>query len=76
MISSSGNQRSIYFQTLAIICCYYILKSIKLARYRMEIKFGQDILSVKENNHLTEIVDAYIVYDLDTWRPNNLNNFQ
>ena len=43
------------------------LHSIKLYKYRMEIKFDKDPLAVEENNYLTKIVMFYIVYDLDTW---------
>ena len=41
--------------------------SIKLARYRMGIKFDKDPLAVKQNNYTTKIVNGYIVYDLDAW---------
>ena len=41
------------------------LNSIKLSGYRMEIKFDKDPLAVEQKNHLTKIVNLYIVYDLD-----------
>ena len=31
----------------------------------MEIKFDKDPLAVEQKNHLTKIVNLYIVYDLD-----------
>ena len=42
------------------------LNSIKLARYRMGIKFDKDLLAVKQN-YTTKIANGYIVYDLDAW---------
>ena len=41
------------------------LVRIKLSKYKVRINFDKDPLAVKQNNYLTEIVDAYIVYDLD-----------
>ena len=31
----------------------------------MGIKFDEDLLAVEQNNHLSKIVNVYIVYDLD-----------
>ena len=41
------------------------LHSIKLSGYRMGIKFDKNPLAVEQKNHLTKIVNLYIVYDLD-----------
>ena len=41
----------------------------------MGIKFDEDLLAVEQNNHLSKIVNVYIVYDLDDWKRNPTNNF-
>ena len=51
------------------------LISIKFSRYRKGIKFDHDPLAVEQNSYETKIVNAYIVYDWDTWSkiiPKNL----
>ena len=47
------------------------LHSIKLFEYKLRKKFNKDPLVVEQNNYISKIVNAYIIYDLDTW-PNNL----
>ena len=44
----------------------------------MRIKFDKDHLALKQNNNLTKIVNACIVYDLDAWpkSPTNKSNFK
>ena len=39
----------------------------KLFRYEMAIKFGKDLLVVKQKNCKTKIVNAYIIFELDSW---------
>ena len=39
------------------------LNSIKLYWYRIGINFDKDPLAVEQNNYLSKIVNAYIVYD-------------
>ena len=51
------------------------LHSIKLSGYRMGLKFDKDLLPVEQNNYLTEVVNAYIVYDLDPWPKFSFRNF-
>ena len=41
----------------------------------MRIKFDKDALAVQQNNYATNIVNAYILYDLDTSPSNCLRNF-
>ena len=41
----------------------------------MAIKVAKDPLVVEQNNNATKIVNAYIVYELDTWPKNLLRNF-
>ena len=41
----------------------------------MRIKFDKDALAVEQNNYLTKIVNAYIVYDLEAWPKIPLRNF-
>ena len=36
-----------------------------LSGYKMRVKFDKDPLAVEQNNYLTKIVNAYIIYDLD-----------
>ena len=49
---------------------------IKLSRYKMEIKFAKDPLTVEQNNYLSKIVNVYIVYGLDAWPRNPTKNFK
>lgn len=48
--------------------------SIKPFRYKMGIKFTKNSLVVEQNNYGTKIVNAYIVYYVDYWLRNSLNN--
>ena len=50
--------------------------SIKASEYRIRIKFDKNPLHVEQNNYLTKIVNAYVVYDLDAWPRNCTNNFK
>ena len=51
------------------------LHSIKLPGYKVGIKFHKDPLGAEQNHYATKIVNAYMVYDLDTWPNNSLRNF-
>ena len=51
------------------------MHSIRISRYRMGIKFDKDLLAVEQNNYVTNIVNAYIVHDLDTWPKTPFRNF-
>ena len=42
----------------------------------MALRSNNSVLTVKQNNHKTNIANAYIVYDLDAWPKIPLNNFQ
>ena len=39
------------------------------------MKFNRDPLVVEQNNYTIKIVNAYIVFELDTWPNNSLRNF-
>ena len=52
------------------------LHSIKPSGYKIWIRFYKDPLGVKQNNYLIQIVNVYIVYDLDDWPWNPTNNFK
>ena len=52
------------------------LHSIKLSEYRIGIKFDKDPLAIEQNNYFTKISNVYIVYDLDAWPRNPINNFK
>ena len=41
----------------------------------MGIKFDKNSLAVEQNSYLTEIINFYIVYNLDAWPKNLTNNF-
>ena len=49
---------------------------MKLSGYKFRIKLDKDPLAVKQNSYATKIVNAYIVYDLDTWPNNHLEILQ
>ena len=42
----------------------------------MAIKFDKDLVAVEQNNYLTNIVNVYIVYDLDDLPRSLTNNFK
>ena len=52
------------------------MNSIKRSEYRIGIKFDKDLLTVGQNNYLTKIVNVCIVYDLDAWPRNPINNLK
>ena len=52
------------------------LHNIELVGYRIEIQFDSNILDVKQNIYANKIINAYIVYNLDTWQKIPLNNFE
>ena len=43
------------------------MHGIKLFEHKMEIKIDGDNLIVEQNKYATNIVNAYIVCELDTW---------
>ena len=51
-----------------------LLRSIKLSGYRIRMRFDNSSLTVEQNNYATEIVNGYVVYDLDTWPKISLNS--
>ena len=53
-----------------------MIHNIKSSQYRIGIKFDKDPLAVKQNNHISKIVNVYVVYDLDSWLRNPTNNFK
>ena len=56
--------------------CAGFLNSIKLSEYTVSIKFDKDILTAEQNNYLTNVVNIYIVYDLDAWPKNPTDNLK
>lgn len=52
------------------------LYSIKLFRYEIGIKFDKERLATKQNNYLTKVVNAWIVYYLDACSKNPANSFK
>ena len=53
-----------------------MLHSINLSKYSVGINFDKDPLTVEQNNYLTNVVNVYIVYDLDAWPRNPTNSFK
>ena len=51
------------------------LHIIKLAEYKVKIKFNKDPLAAEQNNYAITVVNAYIVYDLDVCPNNPVGNF-
>ena len=39
-------------------------------------KFNKDSLAVKQNNYVTKIVNACIIYELNAWPRNPTKNFK
>ena len=42
----------------------------------MRTKLDTELLAIEQNNDLTKIVNAYIVYDLDAWPRNPSNSYK
>ena len=53
-----------------------LLHGIRSSGYKIGIKFNKDPLATEQNNYAIKIVNAYIVYELDTWPKNLLDNFK
>ena len=51
------------------------LHSIETSGYKAKIKFNKVSLAVEHNNYGINIVNAYIIYDLDNWPNNPFKNF-
>ena len=51
------------------------LSNIKRFGYQIGIQFNSTLLVVEQNNYTTKIVNAYIVYDLDSRPKITVNNF-
>ena len=49
------------------------LHSTNPSEYKMGITFDRDSVFVEQNYYLTEIVNVYIIYDLDAWTRNPKN---
>ena len=49
---------------------------MKLSGYKVGIKFDKDLLAVEQTNYATKIVKVYIVFNLDVWTRNPINNFK
>ena len=69
----SWKSKRVYTSKLKLLYTAF-LHSIKLYGYKVGIKFDKDPSAVKQNNYATKIVNAYIVYDLDTWTNNPVRN--
>ena len=70
-----GNQKEVFTSTLRPSYTAF-LHSTKFFGYKLEIKFDKDPLDVEQNNYLTKIVNAYTVYEINSWPRNPTNNFK
>ena len=52
------------------------MQNIKLSEYRIGIIFEKDPLAAEQNNYLTKVVNAYVVYHLDAWPRNPTKTFK
>ena len=52
------------------------LHSVKLSGYSMRIKFDKDPLAIEQKDYLTKIVNVYLLYDLNNWPKDPINNFK
>ena len=50
------------------------LHSIKISENKMGIRFDKDPLVVEQSSYAIKIVNAYILYELDTWPKTPLRN--
>ena len=64
----------LYCSTLSRQYTHFV-HSINYFGCKIGIKFDGDPLVVEQNNYATKIVNAYIVYELDMWPKNLLDNF-
>ena len=71
----SWKSKGVYNSTLKPLYTAF-LYSIELSEYRMGIKFDKDPWAVEQKNYVSQIVNTYIVYDLDAWPRNLTNNFK
>ena len=70
-----GKQKGVFNSKLKTLYTTF-LNSIKRFEYRTGIKFDEEPFVVEQNIYLTKIVDVHIVYDLDAWPTNPINNFK
>ena len=67
--------KEVYFSKLTPLYTGF-LHSIELSGYRIRIQFDNSVLVADQNNYATEIVNAYIVYDLNDWPKNPNRNLK
>ena len=67
--------KEVYFSKLTPLYTAF-LHRIELSGYRIRIQFDNSVLVGDQNNYATEIVNAYIVYDLNDWPKNPNRNFK
>ena len=53
----------------------HLLHIIRFCGYKIGIKYNRGSLVVEKNSWATKIVNDYIVYELNTWPKNPLDNF-
>ena len=70
-----GNQRGYILLKLTIVYCFLAQHKTSWIQ-NSRIKFDKDPLPVEQNNFAIKLINAYIVYDLDAWPNNPLNNFE
>ena len=68
-----GNQRGYILLSLSLYTS--LLHSIKRFGYRMGLKFYKNPLAVEQNSYTAKVLNAYIIYESDTWPKVSLINF-
>ena len=66
--------KGVYSSKLILLYTDFLHK-IKVFGYKIRIQFSKSVLVVEENNYAAKIANVCIVYDLDNWPRNPLNNF-
>ena len=66
--------KKVYTSKLTLLYTVF-LHYTKRSGYKIEIQFNKSVLVVEQKNYGANIVNVYIVYDLDDWPRNPLNRF-
>ena len=70
---SAQNSKGVY--TFKLFSLHNVSPIIKYFDQKIELQFNYSTLVVKCKNDVTKILNVYLVYDLDNWPINLVNNF-
>ena len=59
------NSKGVYSSKLTPLYTAFLC-NVKLAGYRIKIRFSNRVLIEEQNNHVTKIANASLVFDLET----------